>query len=159
MVVVGHGVRERQQRGPLDAGTLPTTVVIRVRRYLCRACGRALTVVPAEVTARRHYSASAIALAVALFGVTGLAQSEVRQRVSPWRIVGATAATGWAALRRWIRAIKDGALFAGVRASPASFTLRQAAERAATTLAAYAPPAAATWLIERQAFAGAVAMA
>lgn len=158
LVIVGHGMRERQQRGPLDVGAPATEVVVRVRRYLCHACGQTLTVVPSEVTERRHYSASAMALAVALYGVAGLTPSEVRHQVSPWRIVGA-AATGWTTLRRWLRAVRRGTLFGGVRASPQSFTLRQVAERAAMTLAACAPPSAAAWPIERQAFAGAVAMA
>jgi len=109
------------------------------------------------VTARRHYAATAIALAVALYGVVGLTASKVREQVSPWRVP--EEATSWPTLRRWLCAIAQGALFARVRRVPASFGRRQVAERAATTLAAYAPPPAAAWPIEHQAFAGAVAMA
>jgi hypothetical protein len=159
LVIVGHGMRERQQRGPLDVGAPATVVVVRVRRYLCHGCEQTLTVVPSEVTARRHYSAAAIALAIALYGAAGLTPSAVRYQVSPWRVIGATAATGWVTLRRWLRAVRRGELFGGVRASPAGFTLRRVAERAAMTLAACAPPSAAAWPIERQAFAGAMVMA
>ena len=159
LVVIGHGMRERQHRGPLDVDAEPTEVVVSARRYLCRACEQTLTVVPAGVIGGRQYSASAIALAVALYGVVGLSPNEVRRRVSTWRVVGATAATGWATLRRWLCAIRRGTLFGGVRAWPDGFSLRQAAERAATTLAAHALPSLARLPIEAQAFFGAVHMA
>jgi hypothetical protein len=128
-----------------------------MRRYLCRGCGAVVIVGPREVTARRHYSASAIGWALALFGVARLAAREVRRRVSPWAVVGAAAAAGWQTLRRWARAVRDRALFPRVRASPASFSLRQVAARAATTLAACAPPGIEPF--DAQVFAGACAMA
>jgi hypothetical protein len=40
---------------------------------------------------RRLFSACAIALALALFGLSQLPLHAVRNRVSPWRTVGATA--------------------------------------------------------------------
>jgi transposase len=58
--------------------------------------------------------------------------------VSPLRIVGPTAAAGWASLRRWCRAVRARRLFQAVRALPAEAALRQVAARAATTLAAFA---------------------
>jgi hypothetical protein len=84
----GHGLRERQQRGPLEVGGAAPTVVIRERRYRCRGCGALLVVVPRGVLRGRHYSASAIGLALALFGVVGMSLAEVRRRVSPWPVVG-----------------------------------------------------------------------
>jgi len=96
---------------------------------------------PRGILHRRLYSAGAIALALALWGVTGLAPPEVRRRVSPFTIVGATAAAGWASLRRWSRAVRAWRLFPVVRALPGEASLRQVAARAATTLAAYAPGA------------------
>jgi len=80
-----------------------------------------------------------MALAFALYGVEGLSPAAVRGRVSPLRIVGTTAAAGWASLRRWSLAVRAGRLFPVVRALPAGATLRQVAARAATTLAACAP--------------------
>lgn len=59
--------------------------------------------------------------------------------MSPWRQVGATAARGWASLRRWARAVREGALFGEVRVLPDGARLRDVAARAATTLAAFAP--------------------
>jgi len=110
-------------------------------------------VLPRGVTARRHYSAEAIGLAMVLYGLLGLSCVQTRGRISPYKHVGDTAAAQWATLRRWVRAIDDGRLFKVVRPCPAAWTLRQRAERAATTLAACALQGATT--IEAQVFAGA----
>jgi len=129
-------------------------VGILLRRYLCRSCGAVAVVGPRGLVRRRLYSAGAIALAFALYGVAELAPAEVRRRVSPLRIVGPTAAAGWASLRRWSRAVRTRRLFPSVRALPAVATARQVAARAATTLAAYAPSSAKVPL-ESAAFLGA----
>ncbi len=150
----GHGLRERHQWGPAGPDGLPELIGLLVRRYRCLACGAVVMVVPRGVLRRRLYSASAVALALALFGSARLAPVEVRARLSPLRIVGATAASGWASLRRWSRAVRAGRLFPAVRALPAEATLRQVAARTATTLAAYAPGAGGL-AIESAAFIGA----
>lgn len=99
----GHGLRERHQWGPVEVGGTPRLLGIFARRYECQSCGAIVMVVPRGVVYRRLYSAGAIALALALWGVTGLAPAEVRRRVIPFAFVGATAAAGWASLRRWSR--------------------------------------------------------
>lgn len=152
--IVGHGLRDRQQRGPMVAGGVPRLVVVRVRRYAC-LCGAILTVVPRETLPARLYTTSAVAWALALFGVDGASPQQVRRRTSPWAIVGATAAAGWATLRRWVAAVRERRLLADVRTCPPDFTARQVAERAATTMAAFAPLAAAAVPIAARAFAGA----
>lgn len=151
----GHGVRERQQRGPLEPFGEPVTVVVQVRRYLCRACRAVVQVVPRGVLALRLFSAAAVGLALTLFGVRRCAMAAVRERVSPWRRVGASAGASWLALRRWIRAIREQRLFACVRPAPARFTARQVAERAAMTLGAQATPELASDAVEARVFAGA----
>jgi hypothetical protein len=155
----GHGVRMRQQRGPLSPQGPPQTVVIAALRYRCQRCGAVLTVVPLGVVPRRHYAASAIALTMALWGLLMLPVAQVRQRVSPWQVVGASAARGWAMPGRWAAAISRGELFGQVRKSPAQFTRRQVAARAATTLCALAPPSCAAEPLEIQAFLAGVTMA
>lgn len=155
----GHGQRQRQQRGPLSAEGAPEIVVFAARRYLCRSCGAVLVVVPRGVAPRRHYSASAIALALALWGLLGLPPPQVRERVSPWRVVGAAAARGWATLRRWAAAVRRGVLFAGVRACPPRFTAREVAERAASTLSALCPVGQAGGDLSALAFLGGARMA
>ena len=67
-----------------------------------------------------------------------------------------TAITGWATLRRWIRAIRAGTLLSGLRASPSDFTARQAAERAALGLASLGPPPSGEASVATRAFQGAV---
>jgi hypothetical protein len=151
----GHGVRRRDQWGPPAAAAPPIAGEVTGRRYRCTACGALLVVLPRGVLPRRLYSAAAIALALALWSVEHCAPAEVRARVSPWRIVGAAAAGGWASLRRWARAVRGGALFAGVRASPGEAGLREVAGRAATTLAAYAPSHADGLPLATRAFVGA----
>ena len=152
----GHGLRDRQQRGPLSASSAPVEITIRVRRYVCRACGAVLVVVPQGVLAGRLFLAAAIGFALALFGARKLPMSEVRRRVSPWQRVGASAFGSWLSLRRWVGAIRARRLFASVRASPSGFTAREVAARAAQTLAALAPPSLAAAEIEPRVFAGAV---
>jgi hypothetical protein len=151
----GHGLRTRQLRGPLTPTGPPTTIALDVRRYRCCACGAILTVIPRGMLPRRHFAGSAIAQALARYALANQSRREVRRHTSPWQIVGATAQAGWAALGRWITAIRRGTLFPFVRAMPATFTARQVAERAATTLAALAPSTPGSLL--EQAFAGAQA--
>ena len=137
----GHGLRERQVRGPLTPDGQPEVIVVRVRRYRCSRCGSTCTVAPRELIAGRLYSQPAIGLAMLLYGVGYRSQSEVRSRISPWRDVGAGASHRWATLNRWLRAIRDKLLLPVVRRIPVDFSCRAAAERVATTLAAMAPPA------------------
>jgi hypothetical protein len=151
----GHGLRTRQVRGPLAPDEPPTTIEIDVRRYRCCACAAIITVLPRGLVPRRHFSAGAIALALFCYGLAGESQRQVRQRVSPWAVLGDAARARWVTLRRWIAAIGRCALFPCVRATPAWFTARQVAKRAATTLAAYAPAALADRPLRDQAFAGA----
>jgi hypothetical protein len=154
-VVVGHGVRERQVRGPLAPDRAPEVVVVRVRRYRCRRCGAVMTVLPRELLARRYYSASAIGLAFGLYGLGGCSQAETRRRVSPWRILGAGAVARWAALRHWSRAVARRRLFVAVRPCPPDWTLRRRAERVAATLVAYAPAELGTAPVAVRVFAAA----
>jgi hypothetical protein len=149
----GHGLRERHQWGPVEFGGAPALIAVLLRHYRCGTCGAVIVVGPRGLVRRRLYSGGAIALALALYGVDGLAPAEVRRRVSPLRIVGPTAAAGWASLRRWCRAVRARRLFAAVRALPVEATFRQVAARAATTLAAYAPSGGLP--IESAAFIGA----
>jgi hypothetical protein len=152
----GHGLRDRQQRGPLEPLGDPVEITIRVRRYVCRLCTAVLVVVPLGVIAGRLFCAAAIGLAVALFGVAKLPMGEVRRRVSPWQHVGTSAEGSWLSLRRWVHAIRERRLFVSVRPAPSRFTAREIAARAAQTLAALAPPSLAAVAIEHRVFAGAV---
>jgi hypothetical protein len=150
----GHGLRERHQWGPPVPDATASVIGILLRRYQCQACGAVVVVGPRGLLRRRLYSAGAVALALALYGVAALPAAEVRAQVSPLRIVGATAAAGWVSLRRWAGAVRARRLFPAVRQLPTDATLRQVAARAATTLAAYAPGAGGR-AIESAAFIGA----
>ena len=135
----GHGLRERHQWGPGGPGEAPGLVGVLLRRYLCRSCGTVVVVGPRGILPGRLYAAGAIAVAFALWGCGGQPARLVRRAVSPFTVVGATAAAVWASLRRWARDVRAGRLFPAVRALPEGARLRQVAARAATTLAAYGP--------------------
>jgi hypothetical protein len=151
----GHGVRERQQRGPATPDAAAAVSGIIMRRYHCQQCGAVITAAPESVAKHKLYSAPAIALALALFGVLRMAARDVRQRVSPWRVIGDLNAERWATLARWTRTVRTRKLFRRVRACPDRFTLRQVAERAAMTLAAQCPSPYATAPPAVRAFFGA----
>ena len=136
-------------------GALPALLLVWVRRYLCTACDASMTVVPSEVLTKRLYSSAAIGMCLALFGAWAMSLTEVRALVSPFTTVGATAATGWSSVLRWVDAVRAKRLFEVVRAVPPEWPRRKAAERIATTLAACAPPSASALDVVTAAFVGA----
>ena len=91
---MGHGTYSRQVRG-LEPGR---DVMVEVRRFLCVACGRTVSVLPPDLIPRRWYSAAAILMLVIghlllatrastlakLYGPSVLAES--------WRLPGRLAA-------------------------------------------------------------------
>jgi hypothetical protein len=151
----GHGLRQRQVRGPPGPGEEAAVVVISGRRYRCVCCGALLLVVPQEVLPRRQYSAAAIGWALALFGLVQATALAVRLRVSPAKALGFDAMAGWVTLRRWAKAVKQRRLFASVPAAGPSATLRDVAALAATALAASADSTTRHLPLEQRAFFGA----
>jgi len=101
----GHGVRNRQVLGPPEIGLASSMLVVACRRYLCTACGAAVTVVPRGIEPQRHYGRAAICLALALWALAGQPTTVVRNQVcaGPGR-----ATTSWRTLRRWATAIASG---------------------------------------------------
>ena len=152
--IIGHGLRGRQVRGPRGADDRPVTIVVSVRRYLCRGCAAVLTVVPAEVVPRRHYSRPAIALALARLGLLDERPAEVRRAVSPWE----TFDSGWPTLGRWQEAVAAGTLLPAVRPA-AQATSKQIALRVAQVAMAHAPPTLREAAPLVRVYAGAIAMA
>jgi hypothetical protein len=110
VVIVGHGLVERQVRGPASPSGAAEEVVVVVRRYRCRACGAILVVGPRGLARGRWYGAGAIALALSMYA-RGETSAAARARTSPSRVVGGSAAEHWATLRRWIEAARGGGLF------------------------------------------------
>lgn len=151
----GHGLRERQVCGPPDPKEPAEALVLPARRYRCVGCEAVLLVVPSEVLPRRHYSAAAIAFALALWSLAQATAASVRRRVSPAKVVGVAAASGWASLRRWANAVRRGALFPSTPSAGPLATLRQVAAAAATAFAASAPPALRRLPLVERAFFGA----
>lgn len=142
-------------RGPGGPDEAAATVVILARRFRCMACRAVILVVPCEVRARRLYSASAIAFALALWGLVRATAAEVRRRVGPAAILGDTAARGWTTLRRWARAVARGDLFPSTPPAATDGTLRSVAAGAAAALAASSDPTTRRLPDEHRAFLGA----
>ena len=154
IVLRGHGIRQRQVRGPLDAMGKPELLVIAVRRYRCIRCGGITTVFPRGLARRQYYSASAIGLALLLFGHQQEPVRQIRQRLCPWR-VSFESPSQWSSLSRWLEAIEDGQLFEQVRPVAPGSPARLRAERAASLLLSLAPAALVGASLDEQVFAGA----
>jgi hypothetical protein len=149
----GHGVVQRQQRGPEAPGKVPVKREVACRRYRCKACTAVLTVVPASALARKHFSAAAMALALTLWGLCGWSAAQVRAVVGG-QLPPEGKPRGWRTLARWARQVADGKLWASLE-SRAKGAPRQVAARAAQALCGWAPPWARAAGLPHQAFAGA----
>lgn len=154
LTVVGHGVRERQLRGPSHVGAEPRLVTIGVRRFRCRCCKAVMTVAPPEVLRYRLFSAVAVTWALALYAVERVSAARVRRRISPWQVMGLSASAGWQALRRWIGAARAGALLPGIAAR--DDRPRQMAASVVWALVARCPPSLRSESTAHQAVGGAV---
>ena len=110
LVIVGHGLVERQVLGPESPSAAPAHIVVQLRRYRCRACNAILMVGPRGLVPRRWYGAGAIALALVMYA-GGATSAATRARVSPVHVVGASAVERWATLVRWIEAARRTELF------------------------------------------------
>lgn len=134
-MIIGHGLRDRQVRGPLAPDDPPRTRLVRVRRYLCRRCGAILVVLPRGVVARRHFAAAAIAWAFALIGLLGRTQAIAWAAVSAW----GEPRSRWITLARWASAVGDGRLFGAVRGIARGAPLTGLAARVATVIRSMSP--------------------
>lgn len=149
--VHGQGLMPRQVRGVLEVDGEPGVHVLSARRYECQRCGAVMTVVPAEMLARRQYSGSSIALALHLWLAVCLPDRVVRDRLCGWRVRGACA-RGWVQLYRWAQ--RAARLFALPRPVP-SGGWAATARHVLTALSALAPLTLSTAPRAHQIFAGA----
>ena len=133
LVVVGHGVVERQVLGPCAPGGAPAQVVVTLRRYRCRACAAVLAVGPRGLVRGRWYGAGAIGQALAQYA-RGATSALVRARTSPSRVVGGSARERWVTLTRWVETARRGDLF-GVLVRPVGLGRRGVAEQVMLVLA------------------------
>lgn len=146
----GHGVRDRQLRGPPGPDAAPIWLVIACRRYRCIDCDAILTVVPRGIAPHRHYGFAAIAMALTLWAIVHEPIAQVRRRVCAWP-VSHESPTRWPTLTRWARAARDALGDTGL-------SLKAAAARAAQIAIGRAPPTLRRTARWAQAFAGGSAM-
>ena len=149
----GHGVVQRQQRGPVSPEGVGVKREVACRRYRCKACTAVLTVLPEAALARKHFSGAAMALALALWGLCGWSAAQVRAVVGG-RMPSGGRPRGWRTLTRWARQVADGTLWASLD-SRAKGAPRQVAAHVAQCLCGWAPPWARAAGLPHQAFAGA----
>ena len=125
--MIGHGVRERQIRGPAAPGERPRLSVILVRRFLCLVCDAVMTVVPKGVVAGRLFSGPAMLLGLFLWSQGGKTQRAVRQALNPWL---GLRSRSWRALGRWTRAALSGRLWGSLSgARPDGESVRELARK------------------------------
>ena len=84
-------------------GKAPEELTIQLRRYRCRSCEAVVTVAPRAVLYRMLYSGLAVAVALSLWVVEGLASWRVRGRVSPRSGAPSEREHGWRSVGRWAR--------------------------------------------------------
>ncbi|MDP3569350.1 MAG: hypothetical protein Q8S42_01905 [Archangium sp.] len=132
----------------------PESLALTVRRYRCIECRALTTVGPSETLTKRLYTASAIAWALALFGLL-MTPRAIRELVSPLRIWGTTSGARWQTLLRWAGAAAAGRLFSTVREMPTEWSARTVAARVAATLSACTLPSPEPPPLDVQAFHGA----
>lgn len=134
-MIVGHGLRGRTVEGPPGPGEPPRLTEVVSRRYVCRACGAILVVLPLGVGRGFRYALAAIGWALSLWSHERATAAEARARTSTAKTVGASSLTCWASLRRWTRCAPR--LFGVV--PRASGTLRERAAVVSAYVAAHAP--------------------
>lgn len=115
-------------------------------------------VLPCECVPRRHYGATAIALALALYGLCAKSHAQVRAAVSCDAVVGVCAERRWHTLGRWIDAVGERRLFASLPSMPVAQGRRAVAARAAMAIGAHAPPSLPEGALAERVFAGVVQM-
>ena len=149
-----HGQVPRQQRGPVEPGQAPLTWQVACPRYRCRRCGAVMTVLPGSAVARKHFSAAAMALALALWGLCGWSAAQVRSAVSDMAGPAGTGRGGWRTLSRWARQLAQGAVLTQLGA-PGRGPPSQLAAWAAQALGGRCPLEFRRQGLAHQAFAGA----
>jgi hypothetical protein len=97
--IVGHGTYERHVRG-IDAAM--RYAMIRIRRFLCRACEQTISVLPDLLHPRRWYGAWAILTALVLHLMRGTTATEIAERAE---IV--VESVTWRTPARWRRQLLD----------------------------------------------------
>jgi len=93
--IVGNGTYSRQVLGLL-AGS--ESLVIFVRRYLCRGCSKSITVLPDTLLPWRWYAGTSMLLALMLSLLQGKTAEQVRRRLGQ-----VSETPGWKTLDRWQR--------------------------------------------------------
>lgn len=149
--IVGHGLRDRQVRGPLDPRGVGGFVIVRVRRFRCLTCSAVISVVPRGVAPGRHFGAGTIGLAIALLSA-GVCTLAVRDRAGGY---GAAEATEWRTVRDWVQAGLEGRLVRSLQRL-AGLDRAHGARRLASLIAGHAPPGVTSSRLETLAFVGAV---
>lgn len=144
LVIVGHGKRSRTIEGPLEPEGEPALTEIATRRYSCRACDAVLVVVPRGVARAHRYSLGAIAAALALWAYERATATRTRSKTSTAKTIGAASASRWPSLPRWTRCAL--ALF-GVEPGELG-TVRERAARIASFVAAHAPIASGSVIVD-----------
>ncbi len=139
---MGHGLRERVVLGPPAPGEPPEELTLRLRRYRCQSCGAVVTVAPRAVLRHMLYSGLAVAVALSLWVIEGLATWRVRARASPRTGADTEREHGWRSVGRWAREAEQ--WWPWLRVEPGSERMRArriVQQLAGRSVSATGPPA------------------
>lgn len=134
----GHGTRVRQLLGPAAVGGAPVLREVTVRRYQCQQCRLVVTVTTEALLPRKHYGSGTVGLALWLWSVSRWPAAQVRRKLSPWKRLGACAASGWASVKRWASEACSGRLWQAI-GTTLEASLREQTERVMRQLSSRGP--------------------
>lgn len=119
-------------------GGVPVLREVTVRRYQCQQCRLVMAVTTEALLPRKHYGAGTIGLALWLWSVTRWSAAKIREVLSPRKMLGAAAASGWASVKRWAGQASSGGLWRAI-STKLEAALRQQTERVMRQLSAFGP--------------------
>ena len=145
IVIIGHGVRRRGLVWKSGVGNVIHELELSVRRFLCRACGVTITVLPCVVMGGIRYALDAIAFCLGTWFAGDATAAELRELFCDEPHID------WPQLRRWAMRIR---LPEGRR--PGRGPPKRHAGRVAQIYAGCAPPQSREGLtLAQRAFLGA----
>ena len=113
-----------------------------------------MVVAPAQVLGRHLFSTVAIVWALCLYAAGALSAQQIRRKISPWQVMGASEAGRWKTLRRWVKAACAGQLFEAL--GPVSGKGQTGARQVVSKLAGCCPPSGSRRSEAEQAVEGAL---
>jgi hypothetical protein len=141
----GHGTAARWLF-ILVAGDARRTLLV-LRRFRCLDCGHVMTVAPREVRRWFQYSVALIAYILALWGVGGVHERDLRADFSVHLGTYSTTTERWPCIRRWVARHKS--LFGPNAPDDVGAAVKKRAQGIVHWLDGYSPPSTGIGIADR----------